>query len=85
MVIYTVLAKKIKKKKKLKKEKKTLNNFWGPCQVLNQSQNLKVASARNCRVWRQGRRGQGTDQKKAEQKKSRAKEEQSEGKKQCRA
>ena len=27
-------GKKIKKKKKLKKEKKTLNNFWGPCQVL---------------------------------------------------
>ena len=33
MVIYTVLAtKKIKKSEKIKK---SLNNFWGPCQVLN--------------------------------------------------
>ena len=36
MVIYTVLAKKSTKKEKIeKKKKKTLNNFWGPCQVLN--------------------------------------------------
>ena len=54
MVIYTVLAKKIekikkksKKLKKIEKNKNARNNFWGPCQVLNQSQNLTVASARN--------------------------------------
>ena len=48
MVIYTVLAKKSKKskknrknEKKLKKIKNAWNNFWGPCQVLNQAQNRK--------------------------------------------
>ena len=42
MVIYTVLAKKIEKInkkiekiKKIEKNKNALNNFWGPCQVLN--------------------------------------------------
>ena len=42
MVIYTVLAKKSKKSKKIEKDRKKnekiknpLNNFWGPCQVLN--------------------------------------------------
>ena len=35
MVIYTVLAKKSKKIEESEKIKKSLNNFWGPCQVLN--------------------------------------------------
>ena len=38
MVIYTVLAKNRKmnkKSKKFKKIKNQRNNFWGPCQVLN--------------------------------------------------
>ena len=46
MVIYTVLAKKNRKNqkndrknlKKMKKIKNARNNFWGPCQVLNQTQ-----------------------------------------------
>ena len=36
MVIYTVLAKKSKKSTtKIEKIKNLRNNFWGPCQVLN--------------------------------------------------
>ena len=38
MVIYTVLAKKSKKSKKIEKIKNARNIFWGPCQVLNISQ-----------------------------------------------